>query len=496
MRYIMAIDQGTTGTRVFLIDRQGEVHQQCYKEFTQIYPQPGWVEHDPEEIWECTREVIQNTLRQGGVTPSDIHAIGITNQRETTVLWDRKTGKAVHNAIVWQCRRTAPICDKMKADGLTDTVRQKTGLVIDAYFSATKIAWLLNNVPGVRDRAARGELAFGTIDTWLLYKLTAGKRHATDYTNASRTMIYDIHNKRWDEELLKVLGIPALLLPEVKPSSTFFGTTAAGVFGAEVPVAGIAGDQQSALYGQGCFAPGSGKNTYGTGCFLLLNTGENACLSRQGLLTTLACGADGSPVYALEGSVFITGAVVQWLRDGLKIISHARETEAIAKSVDNTGGVYIVPAFAGLGAPYWDSEARGIISGLTRGSGRAEIVRAALESIAYQTKDVVEIMNAESGVPLTKLNVDGGAAQNDFLMQFQADLLGVPVDRPRMTETTVLGAAFLAGLSSGFWKNASELAGVRSCERIFQPDMPREKRDRLYGGWKQAVARARYQPRL
>jgi glycerol kinase len=484
----MAIDQGTTSSRVILVNHEGQVVAQNSKEFKQCYPQPGWVEHDAEEIWQVTWEIIEKTLHKAKITPQDIAGIGITNQRETTVVWDRKSGKPIHNAIVWQCRRTAPMCDKMKADGWEDKVRQRTGLVIDAYFSGTKIAWLLEHVPDARARANRGELAFGTIDTWLLYKLTGGKVHASDFTNASRTMIYDIHNKCWDSELLKYWQIPDSLLPEVKPSSCIFGHTAPELFGGvSIPIGGMAGDQQAALYGQGCWTPGLGKNTYGTGCFLLVNTGHKATLSHQGLLTTLACDGDGKPVYALEGAIFITGAAVQWLRDEMKLIAQASETEQIAAAIPDTGGVYMVPAFVGLGAPYWDSKARGAIVGLTRGSNRAHIVRATLEAIAYQTRDVVEVMNAESGVKLNRLNVDGGAARNNFLMQFQADILGVPVDRPQQIETTAMGAAFLAGLSTSFWKNSSELSHARLCEKVFSPAMSAEKREELYQGWKKAV---------
>lgn len=489
-RYIMAIDQGTTSSRVILVNHEGQVVAQQNKEFKQWYPQPGWVEHDAEEIWQATWEVIEKTMQQVQATPQDIAGIGITNQRETTVIWDRNSGRPIHNAIVWQCRRTAPMCDKMKADGWEEKVRQRTGLVIDAYFSGTKIAWLLDHVPGAREKAARGELAFGNIDTWLLYKLTGGQVHATDYTNASRTMIFDIHKKCWDSEILKYWQIPESLLPQVKASSCIFGHTAPALFGGvSLPIGGIAGDQQAALYGQGCWTPGLGKNTYGTGCFMLINTGNKAALSHQGLLTTLACDADGKPVYALEGAIFITGAAVQWLRDEMKMVSQAAETEAIAQSVADTGGVYMVPAFVGLGAPYWDSSARGAIVGLTRGSSRAHIVRATLESIAYQTRDVVEVMNAESGVKLNRLNVDGGACRNNFLMQFQADVLGVPIDRPQQIETTAMGAAFLAGLATAFWKNSSELSHARLCERVFTPNMSDENRETLYQGWKKAVGR-------
>lgn len=490
-KYILAIDQGTTGTTVLCVNLKGEIVGKGYQEFTQIYPQAGWVEHNPMEIWEVTQAVIKKALSVAQAKPMDIHAVGITNQRETTVLWEKSTGKPIHNAIVWQCRRTAGACEKIKKDGLAPKFQAKTGLVVDAYFSGTKIAWLLENVPGAKAKAEKGELAFGTIDSWLLYRLTGGKVWATDFTNASRTMLYNIDEKKWDEELLNILHIPHSLLPEVKSSSCVYGTTDPKLFDAAIPIGGIAGDQQSALYGQGCWESGMGKNTYGTGSFLLINTGARRPYSQKGLVTTLACDAMGKPVYALEGSIFITGAAVQWLRDSLKTISQAGETQAIAESIPHTQGVYVVPAFAGLGAPYWDSEARGAIVGLTRGSGRAEIVRATLESIAYQTRDIVEIMNEESGVKLTQLKVDGGAVQNNFLMQFQSDILGVPVDRPKIIDVTGMGAAFLAGLSTGFWKQSTELKNVRACERIFHPQMPSEQREKLYDGWKKAVARVR-----
>lgn len=489
--YIMAIDQGTTGTTVLIVNSKGEVVGKGYQEFSQIYPKPGWVEHDPMEIWQVTIEVAKKALENARAKASEIQGIGITNQRETTVLWDRKTGKPIYNAIVWQCRRTAPLCEALKEKGLAKKFQQKTGLVVDAYFSGTKIAWLLDNVPGAREKASKGELAFGTIDTWLLSQLTKGKVHATDFTNASRTLIYNIHEKKWDKELLDILNIPESILPEVRPSSFLYGKSEPEILGHSIPIGGIAGDQQSALYGQGCWESGTGKNTYGTGSFLLINTGHRLAISEKGLLTTLACDAKGNPVYALEGSIFITGAAVQWLRDGLKIIQNAGETEAIAQSIPDTKGVYVVPAFAGLGAPYWDSEARAAIVGLTRGSGRAEIVRATLESIAYQTRDIVEIMNEESGVHLTQLKVDGGAVQNNFLMQFQADVLGVSVDRPKIIDVTGMGAAFLAGLSTGLWKSPDEIKDVRKCERIFAPGLAKETRDSLYSGWKKAVTRVR-----
>ncbi len=491
-QYIMAIDQGTTGTTVLLVDHKGEVAGKGYQEFSQIYPQPGWVEHDPMEIWHVTMSVARKALENAHAKSSEIQGIGITNQRETTVIWDRATLKPIHNAIVWQCRRTAPLCENLKQRGLAKKFQEKTGLVVDAYFSGTKIAWLLDNIPGAREKAERGELAFGTIDTWLLSQLTQGKVHATDFTNASRTLLFNIHEKKWDRELSEILNIPEKLFPQVMPSSYIYGKTSPEFFdGCSIPVGGIAGDQQSALYGQGCWQSGTGKNTYGTGSFLLVNTGDRLAISGKGLLTTLACDAKGNPVYALEGSIFITGAAIQWLRDGLKIIQNAAETEDIANSIPDTKGVYVVPAFAGLGAPYWDSDARAAILGLTRGSTRSEIVRATLESIAYQTRDIVEIMNQESGVQLTQLKVDGGAVQNNFLMQFQSDILGVSVDRPKIIDVTGMGAAFLAGLSTSFWKSPDEIQGVRKCERIFTPSLTKEKRDSLYAGWKKAVERVR-----
>jgi glycerol kinase len=488
-RHVLAIDQGTTGSTAMVFDQAGRVRGRGYSEFAQHYPQPGWVEHDAEEIWRVSRRVIQAALRSAKVKASDLAAIGITNQRETTVLWDRQTGRPVHRAIVWQDRRTAPTCDALRGQGLEDTVRAKTGLVIDAYFSGTKLRWLFDRVKGARERAER--LAFGTIDTWLVWKLTGGQVHVTDYTNASRTMLYNIHARVWDDELLRVLDVPAAVLPQVVRSSGVVGMTAADVLGAEVPIAGIAGDQQAALFGQACFHPGLVKNTYGTGCFLLMFTGEQAIASHKGLLTTMACGADGGPGYALEGSVFIAGAAVQWLRDGLGLLKTAAESERLAKRVDSTLGVYLVPAFVGLGAPYWDSAARGALVGLTRGVGRAHVVRATLESLAYQTRDVVDAMAAESGQSLAGLRVDGGAAANDFLMQFQADVLGTIVDRPKVIETTALGAALLAGLGVGLWKDARQLERVRQRDRVFKPRMKPEAREQLYQGWRRAVAAVR-----
>ena len=493
--YLLAIDQGTTGTTVLLLDHAGQCVGRAYSEFRQIYPRPGWVEHDPEEIWEVTCTVIERALREAGIPSDRIAAIGITNQRETTVLWDRRSGRPVHNAIVWQCRRTSAICNELREQGREPWFREKTGLVLDAYFSGTKLRWLLDSVPEARNRAEQGELLFGTIDTWLIWKLSGGRAHVTDYTNASRTLLYNIYDKAWDADILGLMDIPVSLLPEVKSSSGVCGQTHADrPFHREIPIAGIAGDQQAALFGQGGWEPGMVKNTYGTGCFLLMFTGDKAVRSTQGLLTTLACSETGGPAYALEGSIFTTGAAVQWLRDELRILEDSAESEAMARSVPDSGGVYMVPAFVGLGAPYWDMEARGAILGLTRGSNRAHIVRATLESIAYQTRDVVEVMSAEAGIPIKEMRVDGGASRNDFLMQFQADILNVRVDRPAMVDTTAVGAAFLAGMGAGFWKGTEELGQARRCERVFAPSMSGEERGRLYAGWKQAIARVRSGP--
>lgn len=489
--YILALDQGTTSSRAILFDKEGRQLGQLHREFRQIYPQPGWVEHDALEIWESQLAVAQELLQRHGLTAADIAAIGITNQRETTVIWDRTTGRPLHNAIVWQCRRTAAVCDDLAAAGWAEPVREKTGLVLDAYFSGTKLKWLLDHVPGARVRAERGDVLFGTIDTWLVWKLTGGRVHVTDYSNASRTMLFNIRTLDWDDDLLSALDIPRAMLPDVRPSSEVYGVTDAALLGREVPVAGIAGDQQAALFGQGCFRPGMAKNTYGTGCFLLMHTGTEPVPSEHGLLTTIAWGLGGRVEYALEGSVFIAGAAVQWLRDELQIISAAAETEALAMSIRDTGGVYLVPAFTGLGAPHWDPYARGTIVGLTRGSGRAELVRAALESICYQTRDVLDAMAAEAGTPLAALRVDGGASANNFLMQFQADMLGVPVDRPVVTETTALGAAYLAGLAVGYWADQDEIARKWQAELRFTPAMVDGERARLYDGWRRAVARAR-----
>jgi len=488
--YILAIDQGTTGTTALLINRDGQIAGRAYDEITQHYPNPGWVEHDPEEIWRKTLSTAENALRSGNIQRGQIAAIGITNQRETSVVWDRRSGEPIHNAIVWQCRRTAGMCESLRERGFADMIKRKTGLVIDPYFSATKLAWILDNVDGVRDLAQRGDMLFGTIDTWLLWKLTNGKIHATDYTNASRTMLFNINSLTWDEELLSALDIPVSALPEVRPSSGNFGAVNCGSSMLDgIPIAGDAGDQQAALFGQACFQPGSIKNTYGTGCFLMLNTGEKPVSSRHGLLTTIACGTGDSPVYALEGSIFIAGAAVQWLRDELRIIGSAAETEALAGSVPDTGGVYVVPAFTGLGAPYWDADARGAILGISRGTGREHIVRATLESIAYQTAEVMDAMRSDSGVEVQQLRVDGGASANNFLMQFQSDVLGMEVNRPVMNETTALGAAFLAGLSVGFWADARQLEECRRTDAIYKPELEPEQRTKLLSGWRQAVKR-------
>ena len=487
--YIMAIDQGTTGSRTYLFDVNGDVVGSAYKEFKQIYPKPGWVEHDAEEIWKTVEETMIAACMQNNIELEEIVAIGITNQRETTILWDKKTGKPVHNAIVWQCRRTADTCDALKEKGLEKLFREKTGLVVDAYFSGTKVKWILDNVPEARKKAEAGDLMFGTIDTWLMYKLSGGNVHATDYTNASRTLLFNIAEKTWDGEILEILDIPESILPEVKNSAALYGHTSMKLpLNREVPITGLAGDQQAALFGQGCVTPGMAKNTYGTGCFLLSIT-EDLVYSENGLVTTLACDAAGEPVYCLEGSVFIAGAAVQWLRDELKIIDTAAEIETLAASVEDNHGVYMVPAFVGLGAPYWDMHARGGILGLTRGAGRAHVARAVLESIAYQTRDLVEIINQESGVPLEVLKVDGGASNNDLLMQFQADILGIQVDRPKMVETTAAGAAMLAGLGSGFWKSANDLKEACKVDRLYSPKMAADERERLYNGWKEAVRR-------
>lgn len=490
---IFAIDQGTTGTKVILFDHEGNIREQAYSEFTQHYPQPGWVEHDAQEIWNVSIALVKEALTKARVQAKELRAVGITNQRETTVVWDRATGEPVAPAIVWQDRRTASLCDEIRAGGLEKVFRSKTGLVVDPYFSGTKIKWLLDHTPGLRARAERGLVAFGTIDSWLVWNLTGGRAHITDYSNASRTLLYNIHTLGWDEELLEILDVPAALLPEVKPSSQVYGETDPFVFfGEKIPVAGIAGDQQAALFGQACYNAGSAKNTYGTGSFVLLNTGRKAVESNEGLLTTIAWGIGDEPTeYALEGAVFITGAAVQWLRDGLGIIKDASETETLAKSLISNDGVYFVPALAGLGAPHWDAYARGTIIGLTRGTTRAHIARAALESICYQTRDVFEAMERDSGIRLKELRVDGGAVANNFLMQFQSDILGVPVEVPQVTETTSLGAAYLAGLAVGFWKSKDELRAHWKMARRYEPSISAEERERLHKQWLKAVERAK-----
>lgn len=491
-KYIIALDQGTTSSRAIVFDSEQKIVGVAQKEFRQIYPKEGWVEHDPMEIWSSQSGVLAEVIARTGISQHDIIGLGITNQRETTIVWDKHTGKPVYNAIVWQCRRTAKICDELKKiDGLEEYVRENTGLLIDAYFSGTKIKWILDNVEGAREKAEKGDLLFGTVDTWLIWKLTNGKVHATDYTNASRTMIYNIKNLEWDEKLLKVLGIPKSMLPEVKDSSGTFGyANLGGKGGHRIPIAGVAGDQQAALFGQACFNTGDSKNTYGTGCFLLMNTGEKIVRSRNGLVTTIAIGLDGKVQYALEGSIFIGGASVQWLRDELKLVSEARDTEYFARKVKDNGGVYVVPAFVGLGAPYWDMYARGAILGLTRGANKNHIIRATLESIAYQTRDVLEAMQEDSGIKLNELKVDGGAAANDFLMEFQADILDAQVRRPVTLETTALGAAYLAGLAVGFWESKDEITSQWKLDKEFLPNMSTEERNEKYKGWKKAVKRA------
>ena len=488
--YILALDQGTTSSRAIVFDCRGNNVAMVNKEFPQIYPRPGWVEHCPMDIWESQLEVAHAALQKAGIAPSQIAGIGITNQRETTIVWDRVTGEPVYNAIVWQCRRTAPICDELKAKGWAERIREKTGLVVDAYFSGTKVKWILDSVSGLREKAENGEILFGNVDTWLMWKLSGGKVHATDYSNASRTMLFNIHDLDWDDDILGELGIPRAMLPEALPSSTIYGYTEEDVLGASVPLAGDAGDQQAALFGQACYGPGMAKNTYGTGCFMLMNTGDVAVPSKHGLLTTIAWGIDSKVEYALEGSIFITGAAIQWLRDELRIIDSSAQSEEYALQVPDTGGVYVVPAFVGLGAPYWDMYARGTIVGITRGTKREHIIRATLESISYQTRDVLEAMIQDSGIDLQELKVDGGAVGNNFLMQFQADVLGVPVQRPKITETTALGAAYLAGLAVGYWDSQDEIAEMWQIDKEFEPSMPEETRNKLYAGWKRAVERA------
>lgn len=488
-QYVIALDQGTTSSRCILFDREQNIVGVAQREFTQIYPKPGWVEQDPMEIWSSQSSVLTEVLAQTGIAPTEVAAIGITNQRETTIVWDKATGRPIYNAIVWQCRRTAPLCEELKADGdFSDYIKEHTGLLIDAYFSATKLKWILDHVEGARERARAGELLFGTVDSWLVWKLTGGKVHVTDYTNASRTMLFDIQNLCWDEEICRRLDIPMEMLPQVCSSSQVYGF--ANLQGVEVPIAGIAGDQQAALFGQGCFHPGEAKNTYGTGCFLLMNTGEQLCRSENGLLTTIAIGLNGRVQYALEGSVFVGGAVIQWVRDELRFISESRDAEYYASKVPDTGGVYLVPAFTGLGAPYWDMYARGALVGLTRGTNRDHIIRAAQESIAYQSWDLVDAMEKDTGIPLSALNADGGASRDKFLMQFQADILNKPVRRPVIRETTALGAALLAGLATGVWSSQEEVKSRMKTDSLYEPAMDEAKRQKLLRGWHKAVGRS------
>lgn len=491
-RYILALDQGTTSSRAVVFDLESRIVSVAQQEFTQHFPQPGWVEHDAEEIWRTQYAVTVEALKQAGISPGEISAIGITNQRETTVIWDKETGRPLYRAIVWQCRRTTDIVENLAAQGWADKIRAKTGLVLDAYFSGTKAKWILDHVPGARERAERGELLFGTIDSWLIWQLSGGRLHMTDYSNASRTMLFNIHTLDWDEEILAALDIPRAMLPEVKPSSTVYGLAQYGIFtDTVVPIAGVAGDQQAALFGQMCFKPGMAKNTYGTGCFMLMQTGERPIMSNNGLVTTIAWGIDGKVEYALEGSVFIAGAAIQWLRDGLKLIEAASDSEYFAGKVTDSSGVYVVPAFAGLGAPYWDMRARGAIFGLTRGITKNHLIRATLESLAYQTKDILSVMEKDAGLSLQTLRVDGGAVANNLLMQFQADILDVTVERPVITETTSLGAAYLAGLATGFWRDYRELEVAWGLDRRFEPGMAEGERSKLYRGWLKAVERCK-----
>ena len=494
MKFVLAIDQGTTGTRALLIDRQGKTVALSYQELRQYSPRRGWVEHDPEEIWQATLRVVERALSKSKVSGADIAAIGIANQRETTLLWEKATGKPLSRAIVWQCRRTLPLCDKLRESGLESHVKKKTGLLIDPYFSATKIRWILDNIPGAREGAIKGRILFGTVDTWLLWKMTRGEAHFTDYTNASRTMLFDIHRLRWDQELIDALDIPREILPQPMPSRHIYGYTHQNdALPGNIPIAGIIGDQQAALFGQACFLPGKIKTTYGTGCFLLLNTGNKPVESSGGLLTTICCNDRGNVAYALEGSVFVGGEAIRWLKDTLGLINHPEETESIARKVQDSGGIYVVPAFFGLGAPYWDPSARGAILGMTRGMTKEQLVRATLESIAYQTKDILTLMLEEAGISVDGIRVDGGAAKNDWLMQFQADILNLPIERPFTTETTSLGAGFLAGLSAGFWKE-EEIKNLWRRETVFLPRMAQEKREKLYAGWKEAVTRVLSSP--
>ena len=486
-QFVMALDAGTTSNRCILFDKQGNICSVAQKEFTQYFPKPGWVEHDADEIWSTQLGVAVEAMSKIGAEATDIAAIGITNQRETAIVWDKKTGEPVCNAIVWQCRRTAGFCDKLIAEGLEDMIRRKTGLKIDAYFSATKIKWILDHVEGARQRAERGELLFGTVETWLIWKLTKGKVHVTDYSNASRTMLFNINTLQWDEDILKLLDIPVSMLPEVKPSSCIYGESDPSYFGGSIPIGGAAGDQQSALFGQTCFQPGEAKNTYGTGCFLLMNTGEKPVFSDNGLLTTIAWGLDGKVNYALEGSIFVAGAAIQWLRDEMRLIDSSEDSEYMANKVPDTNGCYVVPAFTGLGAPHWDPYARGTIVGITRGVNKYHVIRATLESLAYQVNDVLKAMEADAGITLSSLKVDGGASANNFLMQSQADISNAPVNRPKCVETTAMGAAYLAGLATGYWKNKEEVLKNWAIDRIFTPEIQAEEREKKIKGWNKAV---------
>ncbi|MEC1521567.1 glycerol kinase GlpK [Neobacillus niacini] len=487
-KYILSIDQGTTSSRAIIFNKNGEVVHSAQKEFKQYFPKSGWVEHNPNEIWGSILSVVAEVLSESEIKPEQIAGIGITNQRETAVVWDKETGHPVYNAIVWQSRQTSEICEELKEKGYHDLFRNKTGLLIDPYFSGTKVKWILDHVEGARDKANQGKLLFGTIDTWLVWKLSGGRAHVTDYSNASRTLMFNIYELEWDDELLDILGVPKSMLPEVRPSSEIYGKTVDyHFFGNEIPIAGVAGDQQAALFGQACFEEGMAKNTYGTGCFMLKNTGENAVRSEHGLLTTIAWGLNGKVEYALEGSIFVAGSAIQWLRDGLRMFKDAKDSEAYAAKVDSNDGVYVVPAFVGLGTPYWDSDVRGAVFGLTRGTTKEHFVRATLESLAYQTKDVLSAMEADSGIELKTLRVDGGAVKNNFLMEFQSDILDVPVERPVVNETTALGAAYLAGLAVGFWESQEEIAKQWAVERTILPKMSDENRIRLYDGWKKAV---------
>ncbi|HEY9576817.1 MAG TPA: glycerol kinase GlpK [Pseudobacillus sp.] len=490
-QFILSLDQGTTSSRAILFNKKGEITHVAQKEFKQYFPQPGWVEHNANEIWGTILACIATVLSENNISPEQISGIGITNQRETTVVWEKATGKPVYNAIVWQSRQTVAICNELKEQGYDPLFREKTGLLIDAYFSGTKVKWILDHVEGARERAGKGELLFGTIDTWLIWKLSGGQVHVTDYSNASRTLMYNIHDLKWDDELLNILTVPQSMLPEVRPSSEIYGKTAPyHFFGKEVPIAGAAGDQQAALFGQACYEEGMAKNTYGTGCFMLMNTGEKAVSSKHGLLTTIAWGIDGKVEYALEGSIFVAGSAIQWLRDGLRMIKNAVDTEKYAVRVASSEGVYVVPAFVGLGTPYWDSDVRGAVFGLTRGTSKEHFIRATLESLAYQTKDVLDAMEADSGISLKALRVDGGVVKNNFLMQFQSDMLRVPVERPTINETTALGAAYLAGLAVGFWQSRDEISSNWQMEKKFKPEMSEEEQTSLYRGWQKAVEAA------